>query len=220
MDMTHQSPLPIEFPRKIILVSVAIPFIRGSSNPRIEPTSPELVGRFLITEPPRKPEDIIGGGGGLVAKSCLTRESIDCSLPGSSAHGIFQVRIPEWVSISFSRGSSQPMNRTWVSCIAGRIFTDWAMRESLIRKLLSINKKKEIMPFAVVGPRDKYIKWSKPEKGKYHDITYLWNLKTHTHTHIHTHKQLNLFKNRNRSIDIENKLMLTKGERRGAKGIN
>ena len=31
---------------------------------------------------------------------------MDCSLPGSSVHGIFQVRILEWVAISFSRGSS------------------------------------------------------------------------------------------------------------------
>ena len=32
---------------------------------------------------------------------------MDCSLPGSSVHGISQVRILEWVAISFSRGSSQ-----------------------------------------------------------------------------------------------------------------
>ena len=35
---------------------------------------------------------------------------IDCSLPGSSVHGIFQGQILEWVAISFSRGSSQPRN--------------------------------------------------------------------------------------------------------------
>ena len=51
---------------------------------------------------------------------------MDCSLPGSSVRGIIQARILEWVAISFSRGSSQPRNRTWVSCIAGRFFTDWA----------------------------------------------------------------------------------------------
>ena len=43
----------------------------------------------------------------LVAQSCLTvYDSIDCSLPGSSVHGIFQARILEWVAISFSRRSS------------------------------------------------------------------------------------------------------------------
>ena len=33
---------------------------------------------------------------------------MDCSLPGSSSHGIFQARVLEWVAISFSRGSSDP----------------------------------------------------------------------------------------------------------------
>ena len=33
-------------------------------------------------------------------------DPVDCSLPGSSVHGIFQARVLEWVAISFSRGSS------------------------------------------------------------------------------------------------------------------
>ena len=45
-------------------------------------------------------------GGGLVTKSCPTLETMDCSLPGSSGHGILQVRILEWVAISFSRNPS------------------------------------------------------------------------------------------------------------------
>ena len=48
---------------------------------------------------------------------------IDYSLPGFSVHGLLQARILEWASISLSRGSSQSRNRTWVSCIAGRLFT-------------------------------------------------------------------------------------------------
>ena len=39
----------------------------------------------------------------------------DYSLPGSSAHGILQARIPEWIAIPFSRGYSQPRDRTGVS---------------------------------------------------------------------------------------------------------
>ena len=46
------------------------------------------------------------------------------SPPGSSVHGILQARILKWVAISFSRGSSLPRNQTWVSCIAGRFFTN------------------------------------------------------------------------------------------------
>ena len=47
---------------------------------------------------------------------------MDCSLSGSSIHGIFQARVLEWVAISFSRRSSQPRDRTEVSCIVGRCF--------------------------------------------------------------------------------------------------
>ena len=43
----------------------------------------------------------------LVVQLCPTlREPMDCSLPGSSVHGILQARILEWVAIPFSRGSS------------------------------------------------------------------------------------------------------------------
>ena len=58
-------------------------------------------------------------------------DPMDCSPPGSSVHGVLQARILEWVAISFFRGSSWPRNRTWVSHIAGRWFTDWAIREAL-----------------------------------------------------------------------------------------
>ena len=55
----------------------------------------------------------------------------DFSPPGSSVHGILQAGILEWVAISFSRKSSQPRDRTWVSCIAGRCFTNCVTREYL-----------------------------------------------------------------------------------------
>ena len=51
---------------------------------------------------------------------------MDCSPQGSSVLGIFQRRIPEWVAIPFSRGSSQPGDRNWVSCIADGFFIIWA----------------------------------------------------------------------------------------------
>ena len=67
-----------------------------------------------------------------VAQSCLTLcDPMDCSLPGSSIHGIFQARVLEWVAISFFRGSSQPRDWTKVSHTAGRRFTIWATREAL-----------------------------------------------------------------------------------------
>ena len=50
------------------------------------------------------------------------------SSPGFSVHGILQAIILEWSAISFSRGSSWPRDQTWVSCIAGRFFSNWATR--------------------------------------------------------------------------------------------
>ena len=70
-------------------------------------------------------------GGGLVTKSWQTHfDAMDCSGPGSSAHGVLQARILEWVAMSFTRGSFPPWHRTRVSCIVGGLFTDWASRES------------------------------------------------------------------------------------------
>ena len=48
---------------------------------------------------------------------------MDCSPPGFSVHGILQARILEWVTISFSRGSSWLRDQIRVSCIADRFFT-------------------------------------------------------------------------------------------------
>ena len=75
-------------------------------------------------------------GPGLLSKKVksLSRvwlcDPVDCSPPGSSVHGILQEGILEWVAISFSRGSSQPRDRTRVSCIAGRCFILWATRKA------------------------------------------------------------------------------------------
>ena len=45
----------------------------------------------------------------LVIQFCLTLcDPMECSPPGSSVHGILQARILEWVTILFSRRSSQP----------------------------------------------------------------------------------------------------------------
>jgi len=73
------------------------------------------------------------GGGGAgdvrmdeseVAQSCLTLcDPMDCTLTGSSVHGIFQAIVLEWIAIPFSRGSSQPRARTQVSRIVDRLFT-------------------------------------------------------------------------------------------------
>ena len=52
---------------------------------------------------------------------------MDCSLTGSSVHGISQARVLEWVAIAFSRRSSPSRDWTRVSCTVGRRFTVWAI---------------------------------------------------------------------------------------------
>ena len=62
-----------------------------------------------------------------VAQSCPTL----CDPTNYKIHGILQARILEWVSIPFSRGSSQSRDQTQVSLIAGGFHTSWANREAL-----------------------------------------------------------------------------------------
>ena len=56
----------------------------------------------------------------------------DCKPPGSSVHGISQVRILYWEAISFSRRASRQRDWTHFSCISKCILYHWATREVLI----------------------------------------------------------------------------------------
>ena len=120
-------------------------------NPGTEPMSSALVGGFFTTESPGKPSKVYhwyipkNKSNKRYAKPCRENYKIslcdekwkwkslsptvcnpmDSSLPGSTIHGIFQARILEGAAIFFSGGSSPPRDQTWVSCIAGRCFTDW-----------------------------------------------------------------------------------------------
>ena len=71
----------------------------------------------------------------LVAQLCLTLcDPMDCSPPASDVRGILQTRILEWVAILLSKGSSQPRDQTWVSCIASMFFTilGWALNLMIV----------------------------------------------------------------------------------------
>ena len=112
-----QAPLSMEFSRQEYWSGLPCPLPRDLPDPGVEPTSlmsSASAGGFFTTAAAAKS-----------LQSCLTRcDPMDCSLPGSFVHGILQARILEWVNISFSRGSSLPRNRTWVSCITGGFFTN------------------------------------------------------------------------------------------------
>ena len=53
-----------------------------------------------------------------------------CDPMGYTVHGILQARILEWIAFPFSRGSSQPRDRTQVPHIAGNFFTSWGTGEA------------------------------------------------------------------------------------------
>ena len=57
-------------------------------------------------------------------------DSMDCSLPGSSVHGILRARILEYVAISFFRGSSWPSDWTYISCIGRQILLPLSLLEN------------------------------------------------------------------------------------------
>ena len=71
---------------------------------------------------------------------------MDCNLPGSSVHEIFQAIVTEWIAIFFSKKSSWPRDWTQVSHIADRCFTVWASRENLSGQVEAENS------LSILGP--------------------------------------------------------------------
>ena len=93
-------------------------------DPGNKPGSPTLQIDFLLSEPPGNPHKGMGAKVKLSnslspAQSCPTLYDP----MGFTVHGMLRDRTLEWVAFPFSRGSSQPRDRTHVSCIAGRFIT-------------------------------------------------------------------------------------------------
>ena len=66
-------------------------------------------------------------------QSCPTLcDPMDCSLPGSSVHGISPARILESVAMPSSRASSWTRDQTHISCITGGFYTCWAIGETQV----------------------------------------------------------------------------------------
>ena len=116
-------------------------------NPGINPPSPyllhcrQILYHWVTTEVPtadKKRYILILCV--LVTQLCPTLcDPMNYSPLGSSVHEILQARILEWVTISFSRGSSRPKDWMQVSCNAGRFFTIWANRGAQKNKNLSMS---------------------------------------------------------------------------------
>ena len=126
------------------------------------------------------------------AQSCLTScNYTDCSPPVSSVHGVFQLRILEWVAISFSRGSSRPRDRTQVSHIGGRRFNLWATREAQNSVIAISHLRARVLlthqafHYSVISlhpqpPRSR--------QSRYDERWSSWPGKVKWHTHCHTAK--------------------------------
>ena len=112
--VAYQAPLSMEFSRQEYWSGLPFPSPGVLPDPGIKPGSPTLQTLYHLSHLGSPKECEVE-----VAQLCLTL----CDPTDYTVHGILQARILEWVTFPFSRGSSQPRDRTQVSCIAGGFFT-------------------------------------------------------------------------------------------------
>ena len=108
-------------------------------SPRIKPTSlmsAALVGGFFTTSPTWEAPLWVCG----CELLCRVQRFADPWTGARQAplvHGILQARIMEWVTIPFSKESSQPRDRTQAFCIAGGFLNTWATMQALLERAKS-----------------------------------------------------------------------------------
>ena len=99
-----QAPLSLGFSRQEYWSGLPCPSPGDLPYPGIYPTSPALQANFLPLSYQEAQQECV-----LVTQLCPALcDPMDCSLPGSSVHGILQARLLEWVAMPSSRGSSPP----------------------------------------------------------------------------------------------------------------
>ena len=122
-----QAPLSMGILQARILQWVAMTSSRASSPPSDQTQVSRIAGRFFtIWTTAEALSHIWKKVKEKATQSCPPL----CDHMDYTVRGILQARILEWVAFPFSRGSSQPRNRTGVSCIAGRFSTNWPIREA------------------------------------------------------------------------------------------
>ena len=151
-----QAPLSMEFPRQECWSELPLSSPSDLPTLGIEPGSPALAGGFFTTAPPGKPiyhntlkklfyfwfcgsyRDLcpfllkVKSESEIIQLCPTLWDPIDCSLWGSSIHGIFQARVMEWVAISFSRDLPGPGIEPRSPTLQADAFTIWATREAPI----------------------------------------------------------------------------------------
>ena len=86
--------------------------------PQLRPRWQQDIYKLLLVSISRGQQTFLKESESEVTPCPTLCDPMDCSLPGSSLHGIFQARILEWVAIPSSRGSSWPRCWSWVSYIS------------------------------------------------------------------------------------------------------
>ena len=129
------------------------------------------------------------------AQVCSTLcNPMTCSLPGFSVHGIFQVIIPQWVAIPFSRGHSWPRYQTpvsSVSCISGRFFTEPSGKPSTPGNFPNQGLNLYLLHIASIAGRF----FTAEPLGKTHIHIYLSN---YLPIYKHTHNTKNILNHKNK----------------------
>ena len=122
--VAHQAPLSMGFLRQECWSGLPFPSPGYLPNPRIEPVSPALAGRFFTTEPPGNLW-LAAAAAAKLLQSCPTLcNSEDDSPSGSTFPGILQARTLEWVAISFSNVWKWKVK---VKCVANCILKNSAL---------------------------------------------------------------------------------------------
>ena len=120
--VAHQAPLSMGFSRQEYWNGLPCPPPGDLPSPRMEPkplkSNLHWQAGSLPLEPTGKPENMHAAAAKSLQLCPTLCCPMDCSLLGSSAHGILQARILEWVAISYSRGSPHPRDQTHFSCIS------------------------------------------------------------------------------------------------------
>ena len=100
-------------------------------------------------------------GFSVVSDSC---NPMDCILPGSPVHGIFQARIMEWVVLSFSRDPSWPRDRTYVFHVGRLILYNWVPWEAFGRLCVSVAQLRPTLATLWTVARRLLCPWNSPGK--------------------------------------------------------
>ena len=130
--------------RARILEGVAIPFSRGSSQPRDKTQVSHIAGRFFTSWVTREAQEYWSGlpcpPSGVPPNPGIEPRSPSLQVILYHLSCLGSRRTLEWVAYPFSKGTFWPRNRTRVSCTTGGFFTSWAIRKAPKNNLANGNR--------------------------------------------------------------------------------